>query len=66
MPEPQNGWERWRGGVDEKLDTICDDLREIKKSQQSQRYGAMQLGGIIGGLVSGLLLAAKWLFTKGG
>ena len=64
MSEPPNDWNRWRGGVDEKLKDIRADLREMKQYQRDQRTGAMQMGGIIGGLVSGVAMTVKWLLSK--
>lgn len=65
MPGGENGWERWRGGVDVTLKEICKDIKEIKQSQRDARIGAAQFGGIVGGAISALVLTLKWLFTRG-
>lgn len=70
MPDdkPENGWERWRGGVDVTLKEICKDIKEVKQGQRDARIGAAQMGGVVGGVISGALLAFKWILTqlKGG
>ena len=73
------GFERWQGGVDEKLRTHADDIRELRDQGQTHatRLGVLEVAvgklavkigfaAAIGSLVGGGLVSLIVLYLAGG